>query len=129
MIVCLHAPRPVNHIVMARRRRTAASRTHAGTLAAHARLGERERERVAASEGDSGAVAKMSTSDLSAARALLLAPCCYLVATVVALAVTVAADGCEPSRITASDNAGCGRWFPRFHPKNAKPLAHNNDAK
>jgi len=69
----------------------------------------------------------MSTSASSPARALL-APCC-LVATVVALAVPVAADGCEPSRITASDNAGCGRWFPRFHPKNAKPLAHNNDAK
>ena len=39
-----------------------------------------------------------------------------------------AVDSCEPSAITDADNAGCGRNFPRFHPKNAKPLAHNNDA-
>ena len=64
----------------------------------------------------------MSTSASSTARSLLAA-CCCLVATI------VVADGCEPSRITASNNGGCGRWFPRFHPKNAKPLAHNNDAK
>lgn len=38
-------------------------------------------------------------------------------------------DACAPERITATDNAGCGRFFPRFHPKNAKPLGHNNDAK
>ena len=71
----------------------------------------------------------MSTSGAcpSAARALLAAGCCL--ATIVAPATSVAADSCEPSRITTSDNAGCGRWFPRFHPKNAKPLAHNNDAK
>ena len=31
-------------------------------------------------------------------------------------------------QITDTDDAGCGRWFPRFHPKNALPLAHNNDA-
>jgi len=37
-------------------------------------------------------------------------------------------DACNPARITAFDDAGCGRYFPRFHPKNAKPLAHNNDA-
>jgi hypothetical protein len=41
---------------------------------------------------------------------------------------TPSADTCNPARITDSDNAGCGRWLPRFHPKNAKPLAHNNDA-
>ena len=66
----------------------------------------------------------MSTSAYcqSVARALLAAGCCL--ATIV-----VSSDSCEPSRITTSDNAGCGRWFPRFHPKNAKPLAHNNDAK
>ena len=38
------------------------------------------------------------------------------------------AAGCRPADITDSDDAGCGRWFPRFHPKNAAPLAHNNDA-
>ena len=27
-----------------------------------------------------------------------------------------------------SNDAHCGRWLPRFHPKNAHPLAHNNDA-
>ena len=37
-------------------------------------------------------------------------------------------DTCDPARITAADDAGCGRYFPRFHPKNARPLAHNNDA-
>ena len=34
---------------------------------------------------------------------------------------------CDPAAITATDNAGCGRFLPRYHPKNA-PLAHNNDA-
>ena len=38
------------------------------------------------------------------------------------------AAGCRPAAITDSDNAGCGRYFPRYHPKNAMPLAHNNDA-
>jgi sucrose-6-phosphate hydrolase SacC (GH32 family) len=37
-------------------------------------------------------------------------------------------DSCRPSRITDTNDAGCGRWLPRFHPKNALPLAHNNDA-
>ena len=53
-----------------------------------------------------------------------------------ALALTAAApalepaanDSCRPWDITDDDDAGCGRWFPRFHPKNALPLAHNNDA-
>ena len=36
--------------------------------------------------------------------------------------------GCTPSLITATNNAGCGSWFPRFHPKNSNPLAHNNGA-
>ena len=37
-------------------------------------------------------------------------------------------ESCDPASITDTDNAGCGRWLPRFHPKNAVPLAHNNDA-
>ena len=37
-------------------------------------------------------------------------------------------DSCDPRYITSTDDAGCGRFFPRYHPKNAKPLAHNNDA-
>ena len=43
-------------------------------------------------------------------------------------ALAAATDTCTPSQITDTNNAGCGRWFPRFHPKNARPLAHNNDA-
>jgi hypothetical protein len=44
-------------------------------------------------------------------------------------AAQVSSDSsCNPAGITDSDNAGCGRYFPRFHPKNAMPLAHNNDA-
>ena len=46
-----------------------------------------------------------------------------------AVAVVGGVDQCDPRAITATDDAGCGRFFPRFHPKNAKPLAHNNDAK
>ena len=41
---------------------------------------------------------------------------------------TATASTCRPAAITDTDDAGCGRWFPRFHPKNAAPLAHNNDA-
>ena len=37
-------------------------------------------------------------------------------------------DSCRPAEITATNDAGCGHWFPRFHPKNSGPLAHNNDA-
>eukprot|EP00947_MAST-08B_sp_MAST-8B-sp1_P005955 g5955.t1 len=40
----------------------------------------------------------------------------------------VRAASCRPELITDTYDAGCGRWFPRFHPKNALPLAHNNDA-
>ena len=39
-----------------------------------------------------------------------------------------AKDDCKPWLITDTDDAGCGRWFPRYHPKNTAPLAHNNDA-
>lgn len=39
-----------------------------------------------------------------------------------------AAATCTPHLINDTFDAGCGRWFPRFHPKNANPLAHNNDA-
>ena len=35
--------------------------------------------------------------------------------------------GCIPAHITDDDPAGCGPLFPRSHPKNAFPLAHNND--
>ena len=35
---------------------------------------------------------------------------------------------CTPAEITDTDDAGCGKLFPRFHPKNTAPLAHNNDA-
>ena len=45
-----------------------------------------------------------------------------------ALAPASASSGCRPSRITDTDDAGCGRFLPRFHPKNTQPLAHNNDA-
>ena len=34
---------------------------------------------------------------------------------------------CHPWTITDNNDGGCGRFFPRFHPKNALPLAHNND--
>jgi hypothetical protein len=40
----------------------------------------------------------------------------------------VNAYACHPWAITDSDDAGCGQYFPRYHPKNAMPLAHNNDA-
>lgn len=40
----------------------------------------------------------------------------------------IATYQCNPSKITPTSDGGCGRWFPRFHPKNAQPLAHNNDA-
>ena len=49
-------------------------------------------------------------------------------ATVTSRDEAVQVDTCDPRFITSSDDAGCGRFFPRFHPKNAKPLAHNNDA-
>ena len=67
---------------------------------------------------------------------LLLAALCVCISAVHVLGGGViglndgsaAAPGCRPADITDSDDAGCGRWFPRFHPKNAAPLAHNNDA-
>ena len=34
---------------------------------------------------------------------------------------TAVADSCRPAEITATDDAGCGRWFPRYHPKNSAP--------
>jgi hypothetical protein len=37
-------------------------------------------------------------------------------------------DECKPWLISDTDDAGCGKWFPKFHPKNTAPLAHNNDA-
>jgi hypothetical protein len=46
----------------------------------------------------------------------------------VSLVCGAAVDSCDPRSITSTDDAGCGRFFPRYHPKNAKPLAHNNDA-
>lgn len=52
-----------------------------------------------------------------------------LVGASLAIAVVGGIDQCDPRGITSTDDAGCGRFFPRFHPKNAKPLAHNNDAK
>jgi len=37
------------------------------------------------------------------------------------LMVMAVADSCRPAEITATDDAGCGRWFPRYHPKNSAP--------
>ena len=45
-----------------------------------------------------------------------------------AASVLMMEDQYRPADITDDNNAGCGRWFPRFHPKNALPLGHNNDA-
>jgi hypothetical protein len=42
-------------------------------------------------------------------------------AALMAIPAAVAADSCRPAEITATDNAGCGRWFPRYHPKNSGP--------
>jgi hypothetical protein len=47
---------------------------------------------------------------------------------ILSVLLSFGSDNCIPHEITDTNNAGCGRWFPRFHPQNAQPLAHNNDA-
>ena len=47
---------------------------------------------------------------------------------VLSTATAAAIDECRPWEITDNSDGGCGKWFPRFHPKNTRPLAHNNDA-
>ena len=37
-------------------------------------------------------------------------------------------NACTPHLINETFDAGCGRWFPRFHPKNSNPLAHSSYA-
>lgn len=53
---------------------------------------------------------------------------CAVVMLIFSTKINAVIDGCRPTEITDTNNAGCGQWFPRFHPKNALPLSHNNDA-